>query len=571
MEIETNTISKTTKWFKDISTKNEFKEAASYEGIFLLYFHRLILCWLLSSCLKNKKNNYGSAHKHFILKFMENHKSVYKSMNISRSVVRFILGNILGNILNKSTKNKQSENSNKYKILAFSYTAYWKYYPTPQKENKEVNRDATLGSVITTLQNKNFNVVALDEDSSFFIDFKTMIEKNIQGKGLCRPVEFYLTLDIIRKVLKTTEKYDEDWNKLKNNKEFIASLNHEGIQTAEFLKDYFDDFFNHKTFLPILYIELIRRAIEVEKPDLILLSCIECPFGSAAVIAGRLEGVPTIDIQHGVIHPYHFGYIQAKDEIAHDDSVTYCPISDKTAVYGHYQKELLTTMSIYPEDSIVITGSPRYDILGHAGKMYNKEKFFKNYKIYPNHKIILWATTFGVRGDNENIKDFKALFETIQNIENITLVITPHPRDGQRHIKRIKDYLNNYQISAVVAPSNSDTYEQLFVCDLLITMGSTVGMEAVALNKPVIVLDLNYNSDTIGYVKEGVALGVYKAEDLKPTIEKLLKDDSGLAKNRKKYTEKYLYKIDGKATERVVNVIEEMIKESRSDKNEKLI
>ena len=555
MEIETNTINKTTKWFKDLSTKSEFKEVASYEGISLLYFHRLILCWLLSSCLKNKKTNYGSAHKHFILKFMEKHKFVYKSMNISRSVVKFFIGSMLNN----STKNKQSESSSKCKILAVSYAHYWKYYPTPQKENKEVNRDTTLGSVITTLQNKNFNVVALDEDSSFFIDFKTMIEKHIQGKGLCRPVEFYLTLDIIRKVLKTTDKYDEDWNKLKNNKEFIASLNYEGIQPAEFLKDYFDEFFNHKTFLPILYVKLIRKAIEVEKPDLILLSCIECPFGSAAVIAGRLEEVPTLDIQHGVIHPYHFGYIQAKDDIAHDDGVTYCPIPDKTAVYGHYHKELLTTMSIYPEDSIVVTGSPRYDILGHASKMYDKEKFFKNYNINPNHRIVLWATTFGVRGDNENIKDFKALFETIQNIENITLVIKPHPGDKKRHIKMIKDYLNNYQISAVVAPSNSDTYEQLFICDLLITMGSTVGMEAVALNKPVIVLDLNYNSDTIGYVKEGVALGVYKAEDLKPTIEKLLKDDSELAKNRKKYIEKYLYKIDGKATERVVKLIEEMI------------
>ncbi len=60
-------------------------------------------------------------------------------------------------------------------------------------------------------------------------------------------------------------------------------------------------------------------------------------------------------------------------------------------------------------------------------------------------------------------------------------------------------------------------------------------------------------------MKEGVALGVYKTEDLKPTIKKLLKNDSELAKNRKKYIEKYLYKIDGRATDRVVKLIEEMI------------
>ena len=53
------------------------------------------------------------------------------------------------------------------------------------------------------------------------------------------------------------------------------------------------------------------------------------------------------------------------------------------------------------------------------------------------------------------------------------------------------------------------------------------------------------------------------------TIEKLLKDDSELAKNRAKYIEKHLYKVDGKATERVVRLIEEMIEKSKKrEKNE---
>ncbi len=65
------------------------------------------------------------------------------------------------------------------------------------------------------------------------------------------------------------------------------------------------------------------------------------------------------------------------------------------------------------------------------------------------------------------------------------------------------------------------------------------------------------------YVKEGVALGVYEGKDLKPATEKLLKDDADLAKNREKYVQKYLSKIDGKATERVVGLIEKMMKEGK--------
>ena len=563
MEIENNTINKTIKWFKDISSKNELKKVTSYEGISLLYFRRSILCTLLYSCLKNKKARNVSDYNHFILKFIENHKFISKPIITYLMIVRFILGGIL----NKSTKNKQPENSSTYKILAVSYVGYWKYYPTPQKESKAVDRDATLGGVLMALKHKNFNVVAIYKDSPVFVDFKTILEKRIQGKELWRPVDFYLTWDIIRRVFKTTKKYEEEWNKLKNNNKFIDSLNYEGIQKAEFLKDYFDNFFTNKTFLQILYIELIRRAIEVEKPDLILLSCIECPFGSAAVIAGKLKGVQTLDIQHGVINPYHFGYIQAKDEIAHGDDITpCCPIPDKTAVYGHYHKELLTEMSIYPEGNVVVTGSPRYDILYHADKVYCKEKFLSKYKINSNHNIILWTTQCHGLTNDENIKNFKAVFRTMQNLKDVTLVIKQHPIEEKIYTKMIKGYLNKYGIDAVIPPKSSDTYEQLFICDLMITRHSTTAMEAVALNKPVIILNLSGEPDAVDYVEQGVALGVYKEEDLKTAIEKSLKDDSELAKNRAKYIEKYLYKVDGKATERVVNVIEEMIEESKRKK-----
>ena len=105
----------------------------------------------------------------------------------------------------------------------------------------------------------------------------------------------------------------------------------------------------------------------------------------------------------------------------------------------------------------------------------------------------------------------------------------------------------------------SNTYEQIFVCDLLITRHSTTGLEAVALNKPVIVLNLDDGTDYAGYVKEGVARGVYKDDDLTTAIKELLQDDTYLAKNRDRYIEKYLYKIDGKAYERVVDVIENML------------
>jgi hypothetical protein len=80
-------------------------------------------------------------------------------------------------------------------------------------------------------------------------------------------------------------------------------------------------------------------------------------------------------------------------------------------------------------------------------------------------------------------------------------------------------------------------------------------MEAVALNKPVIILNLSGEPDPVEYVQEGVALGIYTKDELISGIKRLLSDDSELASNRARYVENYLYKMDGLATDRVVSLL----------------
>lgn len=206
-------------------------------------------------------------------------------------------------------------------------------------------------------------------------------------------------------------------------------------------------------------------------------------------------------------------------------------------------------------DSIVVTGLPRYDILGGAGEVYSKSDFLKRYSINPNHRIIHWSTQCHVFSHEENEANFEAVFGAIKKLKDVTLVIKQHPSESEKFSEEIERRIRDCKANAILTPKDSDTYEQLFVCDLMITRHSTTAMEAVALNKPVIILNLSGEPDQVEYVQEGVALGVYREIDLLAALERLLCDDSALAVRRQQYIEKYLYKIDGKATERVVDVI----------------
>ena len=231
----------------------------------------------------------------------------------------------------------------------------------------------------------------------------------------------------------------------------------------------------------------------------------------------------------------------------------FCEIqkSDFFLVTGHkyYEIKKNTTDS----KQIIITGQPRYDVLYYINKIYNKKMFIEKYKINPYHKIILWITQCHDMNDDENIKNIKTVFSSIENLNDITLIIKQHPDEGIKYTKMILEYINKYSINAIITPTNSDTYEQIYVCDLMITKNSTAAVEALALNKPIIVLNLTNKPDILDYVEKGIALGVYKEKDLKISIEKLIRNDIDLVKNRESYIYESLYKIDGKASERVVN------------------
>jgi CDP-glycerol glycerophosphotransferase (TagB/SpsB family) len=300
-----------------------------------------------------------------------------------------------------------------------------------------------------------------------------------------------------------------------------------------------------------------------EKPNVIIIQDEYLwTVKSYLVIPAKLQNVPTLALQHAIISPSHEGYIFLKGEIEPNGCFKspFNQIADKTAVYGEYYKHLLTNLSAYPEESITVTGQPRYDILASVKNSYSKKDFIDKYHIPSNHKIILWLTQSHGLSEKENNKNLNAFFKTMQQIENATLVIKQHPGESEVNTKMITDYLNKSKVNAVIIPKKSDTYEALFIADVIVTKDSTTGIEAMALNKPVIVLNLSGKPDLVDYVNEGAAVGVYSSDTLKDTIERLLKNHLLLVGNGEKYLEKYLYKIDGKAAERVIKIIENIVK-----------
>jgi len=366
----------------------------------------------------------------------------------------------------------------------------------------------------------------------------------------------YWSWDIGHKITKAISHYKKIYARLENDTNWLEKISD---LTGKSVHDILNVLKYHITcLLPcrIEYYLLLDRVIGRIKPDLLFLVAEHEAEGRCWIYIGKKYGVPVIALQHGLILPDDPAYLQhhvndiSKISSPHYEKLLSFPIPNLTLVWGKNEYDLLLTKAGYSSNQLEIVGNPRYDKLFNISKLYSKEVFCQKYGINLNDKLLLWPTQSHGHDINETLEYTHEIFAAISEIQNITLIIKPHPVEGNTYIDIIREHLKSYRLNAVIMKNDTDTTEQIFVSDLVIIKNSTVGQEAVAMHKPIIVLDYSADPDAGNFVTEGVAKGVYEKGTLKNAILQLLDTDIDQEMNRATYIEKYMHKIDGFAAKR---------------------
>ena len=104
---------------------------------------------------------------------------------------------------------------------------------------------------------------------------------------------------------------------------------------------------------------------------------------------------------------------------------------------------MLITQSIFHDENVVVTGNPRYDVFIHLRDQKLKDDIVKRYKLPVNKKYLLWAPAFRALKSGEDIKTIEAFNRCAAAIEDLILVIKPHPGDTPKRINFIRKHLKN--------------------------------------------------------------------------------------------------------------------------------
>ena len=240
---------------------------------------------------------------------------------------------------------------------------------------------------------------------------------------------------------------------------------------------------------------------------------------------------------------------------------------DKVAVSGGLTKEFFIKLGT-PADKIVITGLPRMDSINIENtvndlfiKKLEKDKKGKKVVLYlpdvaAEHKMI----TFDLQRES-----IHRVISSCKQMPEVLLVIKPHPGEDPNYYNAVAKDLN----SDAMIYKGTNLYDLIRTSDAVITGISTTGLETLALNKPLVSINLHmrgcYFPDTwefIPYIGRGVAFGVHHLDELPDAIKGALYDEEERSKmmtRSARFVYDYLYKLDGKASQRVANLIIKMV------------
>ena len=219
--------------------------------------------------------------------------------------------------------------------------------------------------------------------------------------------------------------------------------------------------------------------------------------------AARAEGVKVVAIQHGMIYRGHNGYVHRE----RPDSLA---LPDRTYVFGEWERDLLVEGSVYRDDEVRISGSPRFDLVG-APRESDAATLRAELGVRPDDRLVVLSGTYG-----PVYRRFYIPYALDRLMDrpwpSVHLVVKQHPGEKDRGpyeaLVAGLAAARGFPPPSVTVIQHIDLYRLLHAADAHLGIHSTVLTEAVATGTNNLLADTLASSDLLGYVEAGVALPV---------------------------------------------------------------
>lgn len=280
------------------------------------------------------------------------------------------------------------------------------------------------------------------------------------------------------------------------------------------------------------YTDIYFDLLEKYQPSIVILlneiSLLDRLMGLVCTFAG----IPSISIQHGLFIGYAYHKLA----------------TDKVIVWGEEPKLFWEQAGCAPE-RVVSVGA-----LGHEKWAALNTSNSQVSQVGRPQILFLGQNPAAFITHETHSKTVQAVFRAIKMLPEYDFVVKPHPAENS------DPYYQAYQDHSTISNGEIITdgavEDAILSSDLVITVFSTAGLEAMLLGKPVIVLNLSQEPSIAPYVS--AAKLVETENSLPKEIINILEDQNlrhSLINAGSEYAKSYLGEMDGQSVRRAVQAI----------------
>lgn len=272
-------------------------------------------------------------------------------------------------------------------------------------------------------------------------------------------------------------------------------------------------------------------AMERARPRLVVTYAEAGGWGRAIMLEARRRGIPSAGLQHGFIYRRWLNYLHEPDEMAPSPVMPLdagFPRPDLTLVFDRFAAHHLSTVGAFPPGSLAVTGSPGLDRLAARVRGVSQAERVATrvalglddgdraaVVVSKRAQLGRWLPLLVAVADR-----IDAARASSPGRGRTRLIVKPHPAETEASYA---DVLG----SAHLPPGSLDLATLLAACDLVVTVNSTVAIDAMALGIPAVSVGMPNN--LVPFAVSGGIAGVFDRAELEGVLTRLLWDEDARA------------------------------------------
>lgn len=295
-------------------------------------------------------------------------------------------------------------------------------------------------------------------------------------------------------------------------------------------------------FLPLItYAELL---LDVAQPDVVLVHQDSSGLDKALLCVATVRDIPSAVLQHGI--PAAYFTLRA----------------DRFLVWGEFCYEFYCDRYREPRSRLVVTGDPLSRSI-QPTPASELDRARQDLGVPVDAKVILYigqpstGLTIGDTPVNWE-RQITALCEATRELDDTWLVVRPHPSEPASDYAAIAKRCHHPRFRAATELGLQPTLE---LADLIVLRDSTVSLDAIALGKKLLVLDLYDYDIELPFELDDIPI-VQRQQDLEAGLRTAL-DDSKPTNKSSRFLQSQLQQSGEPAREAIYQTLRKLASEER--------